>query len=119
MKYTKDMPRRLIAYYSNLAQNGQIPFLVNFCLENRIEVRTAHSWVEKYAEFKKAYEECKQIQASMIEQCALNRRVDASFAQFLLRASHGYKTENQLRLANTQDASGASQPFEVNIKVVE
>ena len=119
MKYKKDMPRRLIEYYRSQAQSGQIPFLVNFCLENSLSIRTAHSWVEKYKEFEAAYEECKQIQASMIEQSALSRRIDASFAQFLLRASHGYKTESQLRLANEQGASGASHPFEVNIKVVD
>ena len=108
-KYTHDMPEKLLAYFqkyfesrSSVASQIQkkgMPTFVKFARENNLSSRTLKKWATecdksgnlKHPDFAEAYEECKAFIADVIEDGAITKVFDASFAKYLLEGRYRSK----------------------------
>ena len=101
--YNKSIAVRMLDFFDNSAKKGSagvvkngIPSFVKFAQTENTSSRTLRRWATertedgeyKHPEFAEAYEECKAMVADMIEDGALIKRFDSSFAKYMLEGRY-------------------------------
>ena len=111
--YSKAIVAEMINYFTSatkggcaeIARNGITSF-VKFAKKINTTSRTLRKWATerddggeyKHPEFAEAYEECKAMVADMIEDGALIKRFDASFAKYMLEGRYRDKDRNAVEV---------------------
>ena len=117
--YSKTICDEMVNYFTNetkggstaIAKNG-IPSFVKFARKLNTTSRTLRKWATerdesgeyKHPEFAEAYEECKAMVADMIQDGALVKRFDASFAKYMLEGR--YRDRDRSAIAIDDEQSG-------------
>ena len=94
------LAEKMIRYFETAGCEGSeyketLPSFVRFAHRENITVKTLSSLKEKNAGFREAYEECEEILKDRITDGALCRRLDSSFAKFLLSARYGFSDKEE------------------------
>ena len=82
VKYQKDRPHRLYAFFIG-QRDSTIPSFSKFAVSIGACLEDVKEW-RKYREFDRAWRECSEIRRDYLIDAALTRRLDGSFAKFLL-----------------------------------
>ena len=108
-KYTQDMPEKILDFFQKYFENSSpiasqikkrgMPTFVKFARKNNLSSRTLKKWATerdkngdlKHPDFAEAYEECKAFISDVIEDGAITKVFDASFAKYLLEGRYRSK----------------------------
>ena len=82
-KYESDLPRRMYLYFTDGEVGGSVPSFSKFARRIGVTLEELKSY-RKMKKFDSAYKECEAIRRDAIIDGALARRLDSSFAKFLL-----------------------------------
>ncbi len=117
-KYTADIPDKLLDYYLKHKDDIKLASDVDFCVSEGLMYPTFANWLinpsPEYDRLRNIHAYCKELQAAQIVSGAMNRTFDPGFAQFLLKAKHGYRDKQEISLDSKSEGK-----IDVNIKVIE
>lgn len=117
-KYTSDIPDKLLNYYLEHKDDIKLASDVDFCVTEGLMYPTFADWIinpsSEYDRLRKIHAYCKELQAAQIVTGAMNRTFDPGFAQFLLKARHGYRDKQEIQLDG-----GTDNKLDININVVK
>lgn len=105
---------RMLNYFKTAGCEGSeykedIPSFVRFAHALGTTVGALRRFKEQNADFRAVWEECEEILCDRITDGALHRRLDPSFAKFLLTARFGF----------TEKSTADDEPFSVEILLQE
>ena len=91
---------RMLNYFKTAGCEGSeykedIPSFVRFAHSLGTTVGALRRFKEQNADFRAVWEECEEILADRITDGALHRRLDGSFAKFLLTARFGFAEKGE------------------------
>lgn len=101
---TEKLGEKMLHYFKTAGCEGSeykedLPSFVRFAHTLGTTVGALRRFKEQNAEFRAVWEECEEILSDRIMDGALHRRLDGSFAKFLLTARFGFaekpETENE------------------------
>ncbi len=109
------LAQKMIRYFETAGCEGSeykelLPSFVRFAHRENLSVKALSAMREESAPFREAYEECEEILKDRITDGALCRRLDSSFAKFLLSARYGYSDKEE---------DGGSEAFSLSVTVKE
>ena len=92
---TKELAKRMLHYFRTAGCEGSeykedLPSFVRFASAVGMTGATLRGLCKKSAAFARIYAECEEILADRITDGALHRRLDGSFAKFLLLSRFGF-----------------------------
>ena len=111
--YSKSLVVEMMDYFTTAIKGGStgivkngIPSFLKFAIKINTTSRTLRKWATerdengeyKHPEFAEAYEECKAMVADMIDDGALVKRFDSSFAKYLLEGRYRDKDRQAVSL---------------------
>lgn len=111
--YSRAIAIEMIKYFTKATSDGRsgvvkngIPSFVKFAKIINTTSRTLRKWATerdengeyKHPEFTEAYEECKALVADLIEDGALVKSFDASFAKYMLEGRYRDKDRNAVEV---------------------
>ena len=103
-KYRKDMPKRLysffVTYHETNAFGGVLPSLSKFARHIGVTMADIERF-RRHSAFDRAVCECERIRRDMLTDMALMRKVDPSFAKFLLSESSEGEAAEELKVTVT------------------
>ena len=110
----KTLGEKMLLYFRTAGCEGSeyredVPSFVRFAHALGTTVGEMRRFKEQNAEFRAAWEECEEILCDRIVDGALHRRLDGSFAKFLLTSRFGF----------TEKEEDAEEPFGVEILLKE
>jgi len=82
IKYSKDLPRRMYAFFIGYSEQGA-PSFSKFARSIGATLEDLMKFKEK-EEFGRSWRECDEIRRDYLIDCALSRRHDPSFSKFLI-----------------------------------
>ena len=108
----KELSQRMLRYFlSDTTESGStLPSFVRFAAMEKMGMQKLRELRKESKYFASVWEECREILCDRIAEGALHRRLDASFAKFLLSERYGYTTEG---------AEGEEESFGVRISLSE
>ena len=109
MTYDNSLPEKILSYFSYGDGKG-LPSFAKFAALTGYTSRELEGFRAEHEDFALAYDECKVRLTDMISEGALTKRLDGSFAKFLLSGA--------ITTGNCTD-SEESDEFKVKITVVE
>lgn len=84
-KYDPDLPKKMYLYFTAEATGGTgVPSFSKFARSIGLTLDSLRSYRGKRKKFDKAYAECEAIRRDLIIDGALSKRLDSSFAKYLL-----------------------------------
>ena len=88
----QELSRRMLRYFlDDGAETGSdIPSFVRFAAIEKIGIHKLRELRETNKAFATVWEECREILCDKVADGALHRRLDGSFAKFLLSEKYGY-----------------------------
>lgn len=86
--YRKDLPKQIYLYFLRAAEAGEIPSLHKFAVLSGMTTEELTGF-RRRAEFDRAVRECEAIRKDLLIDAALGKKVDGTFAKFLLAAEFG------------------------------
>lgn len=105
MVYKKEYSQKLTDFFSRFigSEAEKMPFMIDFCLENKISLVDAYKWLKDEPEFREAYRLTKKIVESGLVNRALKNQYNATFAVFTAKNLLGWKekTESKVELNGT------------------
>ncbi len=109
------LAKKMLHYFETAGCEGSeykelLPSFVRFGRREGLSVKALSLLREKSEAFKEAYEECEEILKDRITDGALCRRLDSSFAKFLLSARYGYSDKEE---------DGGTEAFSLTVSVKE
>lgn len=89
--------KEMLQYFRSSGADGQeeFPSFVRFACRAGTDMQTLRAYREKNGVFAAAWRECEEILADRITDGALRKKLDASFAKFLLSARFGYTDKEE------------------------
>ena len=130
LTYSKTTTENMIKYFTDAVKAGRagivkngIPSFVKFARLENTTSRTLRKWASerdengdyKHPEFAEAYEECKAMVADMIEDGALVKVFDASFAKYMLEGRYRDRDRNAI----SEQEQGENEGFTVTLEETE
>lgn len=82
-KYESDLPRRMYLYFTEGEVGGSVPSFSKFARHIGVTLEELKSYRNR-KKFDSAYRECEAIRRDAIVDGALSKRLDSSFAKFVL-----------------------------------
>lgn len=112
---TKSLEQKMLHYFrtagcADSEFKEDLPSFVRFAHRFGLDMQTLREEREKNASFAHACKECEEILADRIVDGALHKRLDASFAKFLLTARFGYSEKKE---------EAGTEEFELEIALKE
>jgi hypothetical protein len=109
------LAKKMLHYFETAGCEGSeykelLPSFVRFGRREGLSFKALSLLREKSEAFKEAYEECEEILKDRITDGALCRRLDSSFAKFLLSARYGYSDKEE---------DGGAEAFSLTVSVKE
>lgn len=90
----KQLGNRMLRYFRSecVGENGKdtLPSFARFAAKEEISIRQLRELREKNTAFADIAKECEELLCDRIADGALHRRLDGSFAKFLLSEKYGY-----------------------------
>ena len=80
--YTKDLPRKMYTYFIGYSDAGA-PSFIKFAISIGATLDDINHY-RKHNEFDRAYRECSEIRRDYLIDNGLAKRIDSSFAKFVL-----------------------------------
>lgn len=88
-KFTRETPRRVIAYIKKCQKNQEFITIEQLASELGIGTRTLYSWEEIYPEFQQTMGMLRDAQRDQLLRGGITNKYNPRFAAFLLKANHG------------------------------
>ena len=104
IKYTKDLPRKMYAFFTSYEGSGSPPSFDKFARSIGATLALLESF-KRHRKFEEAYTECNEIRRDYLIDAALSKRFDSSFTKYLLDNEYGER--------------GGEGEFSVSVKVLE
>ena len=116
--YNKSFVEEMMDYFTTAIKGGStgivkngIPSFLKFAIKINTTSRTLRKWATerdengeyKHPEFAEAYEECKAMVADMIDDGALVKRFDSSFAKYLLEGRYRDKDRDTVAIEDDEN----------------
>ncbi len=93
----KLLGQRMLHYFrgEDPKAEGGLPSFVRFAAKERISMHELRRLCEKNKSFARIYDECEETLCDKIADGALHKRLDGSFAKFLLAERYGYTKKKE------------------------
>lgn len=88
-KYTKETPRRVIAYIKKCQQSQEFITIEQLASELGVGTRSLYGWEKEYGDFLRTMDMLRDAQRDQLLRGGITNKYNARFASFLLKANHG------------------------------
>lgn len=117
LKYTPDIPARMVEWFMTQAEeSNRYPTFERFAHSIGVLHATLRHWrdnPERYGGFSNAYDVCKEIQASVLNENALAKLYDSNYAKFVATNTLGMVEQSSLTVQGNEE-----KPLAVSIEIV-
>ncbi|OGK49794.1 hypothetical protein A3A56_03865 [Candidatus Roizmanbacteria bacterium RIFCSPLOWO2_01_FULL_40_32] len=90
-KYNPLLSEKLEAYIDDCREKRIIPWIEEFCSNNRVSRRTFYYWVKKYDELRFSRDRLMDMQRLILIQLGLSMKGNSRIIIFILKRNHGMR----------------------------
>lgn len=88
-KYTKETPRRVIAYIKMCQEKNEFLTIEGLASELGVGTRSLYGWEKEHTDFLRTMDMLRDAQRDQLIRGGITNKYNARFAAFLLKANHG------------------------------
>src|SRR3989344_2561745 len=90
-KYNPLLSEKLEAYIDDCRKKRRIPWIEEFCSDNRVSRRTFYYWVKKYDELRFSRDRLMGMQRLILMQLGLSMKGNSRIIIYILKRNHGIR----------------------------
>lgn len=88
-KFTKETPRRVIAYIKKCQEKNEFLTIEGLASELGVGTRSLYGWEKEHSDFLRTMDMLRDAQRDQLLRGGITNKYNARFAAFLLKANHG------------------------------